>query len=107
MKYKREHSMSYMHSGRALYHNRPFDVCVCELEGGGVFDRPPTSTGQAASLAVLPTRCETAVCGSRGSFCPLRKGTPAAKILQTAARVLTRALIKLSLSLHQFSDISI
>ena len=52
---------------------------VCELEGVGVFDRSPTPTGQAASLAVLPTRCETAVCDSNGSLCPLRKGTPAAK----------------------------
>ena len=68
---------------------------VCELEeGGGVFDRPPTPTGQAASLAVLPALCETAVCGSKGSFCPLRKGTPAAKILQTAARIFIRALFR-------------
>ena len=67
---------------------------VCELEGGGVFDRPPTPTGQAASLAVLPALCETAVCGSKYSFFPLRKGTPAAKILQTAARILIRALFR-------------
>ena len=61
--------LMYMHSGRALYHSKPFDVCVRV----GVFNRPPTPTGQAASRAVLPTRCETAVCGSIGSFCPLRK----------------------------------
>ena len=50
--------LMYMHSGCGFNHNKPFDVCMCELEveggGGGFFNRPPTPTGQAASLAVQP-----------------------------------------------------
>ena len=55
--------LMYMHSGCGLIHKKPFDVCVRVGGGGGGLDKPPTPTGQAASL-VLPTRCETAVCGS-------------------------------------------